>query len=536
MARVFLSYASRDRATAEVLGRLLQEEGLTTFWDWSFSPGTDIASALAAELENSDVSLVLWSRHASSSSFVRSDVDQAAVRNKLLLVRLDDCELPVGIVEFGTVDLREWRGRYSDPLLIDRLRNTILSRYARATSNLSVDPFEGLELGSASSPSLPELAAGPVADSDTFPPRLPHDYFDLGSPSASSADPLSDLSDMQLGSVSAPRWQRELPPQAAEPRETAESRTSLRSPERPAAMSKVPGLFENVLNRLRPLWTRKPLEPVLLSASAPRECEPGCAFTAALVAYVAASRTSAHQKLASLGEPGDRRIDDVAASAWIPGAPVTVRLSAEGASVSPNEVRFEWSGNENLAAFKVRADARQACVEASLCFEVFVADVLVAFIPLQVRLRSGQVAGGSNHVQSRVPRSAFASYASKDAEPVTHRLSTLSRWSPGLDIFQDCLDLKPGERFKPQLAKQIATRDVFMLFWSRSAATSQWVKWEYTTAIEKKGLDAILPMPLEDPAIAPPPPELAEQHQRDRYMLAGYGLARIREMAGRNRP
>lgn len=291
-----------------------------------------------------------------------------------------------------------------------------------------------------------------------------------------------------------------------------------------------------MLSRLRPWWTRKSPQPVLLSASAPRESEPGASFTAVLIAYVAASRTSAHQKLASLGEPGDRRVDDVAASAWVPGAPIMVRLSAEGASVIPTEIRFAWSGTENLAAFNVTAAARSGCGEATLCFEVFVADVLVAFIPMQVKLLSGHVTRASNRVEAAVPKSAFASYASKDAEPVTQRLSTLSRWSPGLDIFQDCLDLKPGERFKPQLAKQIAARDVFLLFWSRSAATSQWVKWEYTTAIDQKGLSAILPMPLEDPAIAPPPPELAEQHLRDRYMLAGYGLARIREVAGQDRP
>ena len=202
----------------------------------------------------------------------------------------------------------------------------------------------------------------------------------------------------------------------------------------------------------------------------------------------------------------------------------------------PSEARFLWSGKENLAAFKVTAVERSDCEESILCFEVFVADVLVAFIPMQVRLRSGQGSGASNRVQSMAPRSAFASYASKDAEPVTHRLSTLSRWSPGLDIFQDCLDLRPGERFKPQLAKQIAGRDVFLLFWSRSAAISPWVKWEYTTAIDQKGLSAILAMPLEDPAIAPPPPELSDLHQRDRYMLAGYGLARIREEASRVGP
>ena len=161
------------------------------------------------------------------------------------------------------------------------------------------------------------------------------------------------------------------------------------------------------------------------------------------------------------------------------------------------------------------------------------ADVTVAFIPMRVAISTAQAADAPNRVQAAAPRSAFASYASQDAESVTQRLSTLTRWAPGLDIFQDCLDLKPGDAFKPQLAKQIEARDVFLLFWSRRAALSQWVRWEYTTAMNRKGLDAILPMPLEDPAIAPPPPELADRHMRDRYMLAGYGLAKVREEAQR---
>jgi hypothetical protein len=67
-----------------------------------------------------------------------------------------------------------------------------------------------------------------------------------------------------------------------------------------------------------------------------------------------------------------------------------------------------------------------------------------------------------------------------------------------LDIFQDCLDLTPNEAFKPQLEVQIGKRDVFLLFWSRHARDSRWVLWEFETARAKRGMDAILPMPLED--------------------------------------
>jgi len=214
------------------------------------------------------------------------------------------------------------------------------------------------------------------------------------------------------------------------------------------------------------------------------------------------------------------------------GAPVTVRLAGEGATVTPPEVRFEWSGRENLAAFSVKVDStpRDAVL---LGFQILVTDVPVAFVPMRVALAAAQAPESTHRVEAALPSSAFASYSSRDAEPVTQRLSTLTRWAPGLDIFQDCLDLTPGETFKPQLENQIARRDVFILFWSRQAALSPWVRWEYTTALQCKGLGAILPMPLEDPAIAPPPPELADKHQRDRFMLAGYGLAKVREEAGR---
>ena len=54
------------------------------------------------------------------------------------------------------------------------------------------------------------------------------------------------------------------------------------------------------------------------------------------------------------------------------------------------------------------------------------------------------------------------------------------------------------------------------------------------TACSEKASAQFCRCRLEDPAIAPPPPELADQHQRDRFMLAGYGLAKVREEAGRS--
>jgi hypothetical protein len=46
-------------------------------------------------------------------------------------------------------------------------------------------------------------------------------------------------------------------------------------------------------------------------------------------------------------------------------------------------------------------------------------------------------------------------------------------------------------------------------FSGRVASASKWVLWEFQTAQVKPGLNAILPMPLEDPAIVPLPPGMA---------------------------
>ena len=61
--------------------------------------------------------------------------------------------------------------------------------------------------------------------------------------------------------------------------------------------------------------------------------------------------------------------------------------------------------------------------------------------------------------------------------------------------------------------------DVFYLFWSLAASRSEWVSREWRYALDEKGLDFIHPIPLVDPRIVPPPPELASRHFNDVIML-----------------
>ncbi|MFO1432922.1 MAG: toll/interleukin-1 receptor domain-containing protein [Candidatus Competibacteraceae bacterium] len=106
---------------------------------------------------------------------------------------------------------------------------------------------------------------------------------------------------------------------------------------------------------------------------------------------------------------------------------------------------------------------------------------------------------------------AFASYASQDRLRVLDRVAAL-QISAGMDVFQDCLSLHSGEAWKEKLLQEILKRDLFLLFWSKFAKNSQWVKWEWTTALEKRGEEVIQLHPLDIADEAPPPSELAHLH------------------------
>lgn len=114
---------------------------------------------------------------------------------------------------------------------------------------------------------------------------------------------------------------------------------------------------------------------------------------------------------------------------------------------------------------------------------------------------------------------AFASYSHNDRNKVLGRIQGMLKVLPDLDIFLDVASLRSGENWLKRLREEIATRDLFFLFWSNAASRSHWVETEWRTALETKGIDSISPVPLESPHEAPPPKELSTLHF-DEWTLA----------------
>jgi len=272
--------------------------------------------------------------------------------------------------------------------------------------------------------------------------------------------------------------------------------------------------------------------PVLLGASAPREAVPRDNFTARFVAYVEAREPVVLSRLKEMSGPTPSTtvvgLSPLKGGRWRIGTPVTVKAAGEHLEVSPAQQSFEWNGREQILSFPVSVTLGTLPSTTAICFEVFIEGVPIARVALDILIRDHVTDGRINQVAAHAPETAFASYATEDRPIVTQCLSALQRHDPGLDIFVDCLDLKPNAEWQKELGLVIPSRDVFFLFWSSHASRSRWVQWELQTVKNTRGLSVVCPIPLEDPASAPPPSELAHLNFGDRYLTARDSALRAR--------
>lgn len=258
-------------------------------------------------------------------------------------------------------------------------------------------------------------------------------------------------------------------------------------------------------------------DPVKLGASFPPYVTPGSEFVVRVVAYVPEQEQVVAQMLHKLSQ---REVPQLGLRTchWARGTKVAVTVSATHLKVEPAQQDFTWEGGHNLLDFDVTAP--QATPPGPVTLHI---DVAVEGFPLvrmrpevQIAAAVGELPRSSVHASPAT--TAFASYASEDRQRVLDRVAAV-QIQAGLDVFLDCLSLHPGEQWKPRLEQEIRNRELFLLFWSKPAADSQWVTWEWKTALTARGIDAISLHPLQTTAEAPPPSELRGLHFNDVAML-----------------
>lgn len=212
-------------------------------------------------------------------------------------------------------------------------------------------------------------------------------------------------------------------------------------------------------------------------------------------------------------------------------APVTVgsRLDFElrmpGLTIDEPVTSLLWRGRTEAVQFGVDVppDALARSVTGTLDVSLDGAPVGHVKFTLRVEKDAQQAAVEPQGEHARTYSYAFISYSSHDRDEVLSRVQMLS--VSGIDYFQDVMTLEPGDRWLRKLEAGIDQCDLFLLFWSKHAKESRWVKQEVEYALARQGADE-----LAAPEIRPvilervePWEELSHLHFDDRvlYFMRG---------------
>lgn len=121
---VFLSYAREDEAKAKALARALERAGHEVWWDRHIHGGTEYSAEIEQALEQAESIVVLWSKAAIASGWVRDEAAEGRDSRRLIPISLDSARPPIGFRQVHTIDFSDWTGRGS-PRRLDELLSAV---------------------------------------------------------------------------------------------------------------------------------------------------------------------------------------------------------------------------------------------------------------------------------------------------------------------------------------------------------------------------------------------------------------------------
>ena len=90
MADVFVSFARSDMNLAKVVVEAIEKSGFTVWWDVGLKAGEAFDDVIGKELHRAAAVVVLWTRKATESAWVRSEASQGHQRAVLVPILLED--------------------------------------------------------------------------------------------------------------------------------------------------------------------------------------------------------------------------------------------------------------------------------------------------------------------------------------------------------------------------------------------------------------------------------------------------------------
>ena len=113
MADVFISYARSEQALAARVAKGLGAAGFNVWWDADLPAHRAYSEEIERNLEDARAVVVLWSKTAAQSEWVRAEADVARKSRKLVQASVDGSIPPLPFNQIQCADLKGWRGAAS---------------------------------------------------------------------------------------------------------------------------------------------------------------------------------------------------------------------------------------------------------------------------------------------------------------------------------------------------------------------------------------------------------------------------------------
>jgi TIR domain len=113
LAQVFISYSRSEKQAASLLAQRLTEAGYDVWWDAEILGGTRFEDEISNVLRTAPVAVILWSKSAAASDWVRAEAEIARHLKSALPIIIDDVDiaaLPILFQQIHVIELRNWDG------------------------------------------------------------------------------------------------------------------------------------------------------------------------------------------------------------------------------------------------------------------------------------------------------------------------------------------------------------------------------------------------------------------------------------------
>lgn len=115
MVDVFISYSRTNRELVERLAEAVQAEGYGVWWDEELPPHLSYGDVITEKIGSAKAAIVVWSRAAAASEWVRAEADVARNQKKLIQVAVDDAMPPLPFNQIQFASLADWQGEPDHP-------------------------------------------------------------------------------------------------------------------------------------------------------------------------------------------------------------------------------------------------------------------------------------------------------------------------------------------------------------------------------------------------------------------------------------